>query len=210
MAITLTDGDIVRARVLCTCQTQNGINILHFRVLNSQGAGATDVQAALKLDQTLAPLYKPLISAAAVYVGVGLSIPSRIPATQETISVANGGAGTGGAVPCPGNVTGLITWKTANAGRKYRGRSYIPFPSVSEVASNGSVVPTYSTKLTNLINGLTVLITVGTAPNTCQLNLQVVDAALTRQTDVILGVGSTDFWSQRRREYGRRPDLPIF
>ena len=65
--------------------------------------------------------------------------------------------GTGGATSLPKQTCGLASIKTALAGRRYRGRMYLPFPSVTMDTGDG--VPTAGYQV-NVVNAVTVMLSV--------------------------------------------------
>ena len=125
-------SDRFMSRVVCRIEDQVGINVRMWNVSGVIGNGLTWAQLAAQLDTALSPLYKNWLPAAAQYAGV------EVQPYHPTLLVASlGSAGAGpGVVPgecSPRQTTGLITHTTVRAGRKYRGRTYVPFAPVSAV-----------------------------------------------------------------------------
>lgn len=88
------------------------------------------------------PLYQPLLWNSAEYRGVLLTRQSgALPMTIPTIGQPTAAiSGTGGTTAMSKQTAGLIALKTANQGRKNRGRQYVPFPATA--ANTGAGVPT--------------------------------------------------------------------
>ncbi len=128
MPVALVVGDILEFVVVTYVGDQIGENTFHARVDTPLTGTPTDVGTVQAFDALAAPLWKALIPGAVHYRGVSLRILR--PGSPFAPATFNGSDGTGAFAgnPLPTQTRGLISWKTALAGRAYRGRSYIPFP----------------------------------------------------------------------------------
>jgi len=138
MAIALAPGDHVEFIVVCTQGVQTSETVFHASVTQIIAGTPTDLSAAVGFDFIFAPLFKNLMnSALAVYRGSSARI-LNINATNA-YQFQNGGFGSGAVAgnPLPSQTRGLVSWKTDNAGRSYRGRNYIPFPSAGDNTATG-------------------------------------------------------------------------
>lgn len=133
-------GDIMRIRAVTYANDQVAVNVRHFRVSAVTGTQATPLQIATAFDGALAPAYKNMMSVNANYRGVGCQKIFPLPPALESTVVANAGAGLVAGNLLSRQTAGIMTIKTASAGRKYRGRIYYPFPSVGSSDANG--IPT--------------------------------------------------------------------
>jgi hypothetical protein len=135
MAQTLGLGTLLQFRVWCTDNEQASVNTYHY-VCGATTGQVTDLDAALDFDSAIHTSMQAFLAGSARYVGVEAHVIKKpLPAGQ----IANGNSAVGNGVSLPRQVSGLIGWKTALAGRRYRGRTYIPFPSV--LNDEGSGVP---------------------------------------------------------------------
>lgn len=161
MATSLDPGDLLRTRVWCAAGDQASVNTYYFLVAATSGGVTTDQNVADQLDAWFGPVYKPLIANTAQYRGVQVQIV-KTPLRAAVQAFAEAGDGTGGAVGMPRQVAGLIKYLTPDAGRQYRGRAYIPFPSTS--AGSGDGLPS-SAYLVNLANLTALLASISTIDN---------------------------------------------
>jgi hypothetical protein len=203
-------GDIYKTRVVTSVNGQNGINVLHFQLTGITGTGSNDATMASTLDHLINGEYKALMANSVTYRGIGTQRIFPLPVLLEATSVGFAGSGTGGVGLMGGNVAGLISWRTAVAGRKGRGRSFIPFPSSVQNTSGGNPIASYLTSLNVLAGTLKTTLTVGTAPNQWTFTFGVYGKKTNSFTPVVTSIQSPQWWSQRRREFGRKPDLLPF
>jgi hypothetical protein len=132
------------------------------------------------------------------------------PPTQDAIEKQNAGFGTVVGDLCPKQVCGVLSYKTAYAGRAYRGRTYVPFPAEPDNASLSVPVASYITRLDALgvQLGSNQLIISGASQAVCWA---VVFHRLLGTYDQIKSYVSRPWWgTQRRRsDWGRVNILPF-
>jgi len=145
----LAVGQYVEVTPYCFCNNQLGLNVLHYRVQALVGTPPQDSDVAFTFATGFAPLIKPMLAQEAQYLGVKVQIikPTRLVAVTDNTGA---GAGTSGVSVLPKQVAGLLSKRTVNAGRAFRGRAYIPFPSEDD--SDTYAVPNagYSVNLVNM------------------------------------------------------------
>lgn len=124
--------DLVKVRVVCYIANQISVNVYYYKVSNVLGAPVSNGVCGA-IDSAFAPLYKACLNTQAKYRGVGMSIFRTTFWFAEETSVANDGAGVGGGLQAPLQSAGLITKQTGFAGRRNRGRAYIPFHASADV-----------------------------------------------------------------------------
>jgi len=152
MGTPLTIGDLVRVKVGCYMGNQAAINTGHFRVDALTGAFDT-VLLAEEFDDAMEDDYKPLMTNTASYYGVGVQIISPGPLTSIDLATANTGVGTAGTAPLPTQTCGLIACRALHAGRKFRGRLYVPFPDQADMdATTYTPDAGYITTLAGLVS----------------------------------------------------------
>lgn len=207
MALVNAAGDIIEVSFCMRLNNQNGINVRHYRVQTIAGTGATDAQITAFFESTFKSTYLPCIANAAVWYGT--KCQRIFPLPKSGISTTSGGVspGTGGASPLPTQVAGLISHTTALAGRSYRGRKYIPFPTTTQLTAAGDPTPAYITLLNSICVADVSTLTAGTTPN--QTTFKPVIWSPRRQvaTDLSNSFGRTGWGTQRRRGDIRRPDV---
>lgn len=79
-------------------------------------------------------------------------VPGTSAAAEETLSANNVGTVSGQVLPS--QVASLVTWTTNRSGRSYRGRTYLPGPSVSVLAPAGTWLGAHVTAMTAFRNAL--------------------------------------------------------
>ncbi len=138
MATLLLAGDRIKVRVLCKCRDQVSTNVLHWRTRVIAAGPVTTADVAARLDGLIAAPLRAILSVDATYVAVGVSRYWPLPPTVEDTDITGtglGAAGNGEALPT--QICGIVTKLTANAGRKWRGRIYMPFPGEASNGLNG-------------------------------------------------------------------------
>lgn len=138
MAVPLLNGDILQQVSWCYMNGQSGLMVNHWRC-GTPGVGGADIASVAEdLSNQMAALLKPLLVTVADYQGVGLTrlTPNK---TQVFYSDASSGSGTEASDPLPPQTAYEISLRTAQAGRSYRGRKYVPF--AGEGASDATGKP---------------------------------------------------------------------
>ena len=96
---------------------------------------------------------KALSATTTSMLGVGIR-DVRTPNQVEYLSVASAVPGTGSGDPLPNELAGVVTLKTALAGKHYRGRVYIGGAIEAENDAAGQIVAAYNTALVAFITGV--------------------------------------------------------
>lgn len=204
-------GDIIETQVLTSFGNQIGLNVLHYRVATVVSGGTTLAAAAAVLDLGLHAAYKNAICNQATYRGIGMTNLAA-PRSVQTVSQGNLGVGTGGANMSPTQVRGLISWYSNLAGRRYRGRTYIPFVPTNGVTAAGDPLAAYVTIMDAvravLQGGFTV--TSGAPSTTYVLAIIHRNDNPLSASDVVLGVTRNRFATQRRSGAYGRANTPPF
>jgi hypothetical protein len=163
------DGDIYCCRFWSKLGDQAACNVRYYLLVSHAGNGASQDAVAAAIDAEVATDLKPLMSSAAEYLG---STTQRVWPTPPTVAsflqTARGfGAVTGD--PLPKQVSGLIMLRTEFAGRKYRGRMYVPFPGEADNDATTKPSAGYQARLVTLGNSLVADVNAGAAPDTSVL-----------------------------------------
>lgn len=130
-------SDVLQAKFFCNNAIQNGINVIGYQVTGLTAPGVTDLNCATRLSTLAGPLYQAYLNAASLYAGVKVQLirPQIYPAQ---VSFANAGPGLNVSEPLPPSIALLLSPRTGTAGRKGRGRCYLPFWNEDQNAGSGS------------------------------------------------------------------------
>lgn len=217
-------NNVYQVRIYCydTPPTQVSINTVYLKITNAAGVGTMSEQSMCnQLDVLWAARYKPCLANGATYFGLTVQrvdIPTPLPISL--FSKGNTGAGTGGAGTLPNQVAGLISLKTQNAGRHYRGRIYTPFLPVSASDANGLMTAAYVAILqADIASSLQSIEGIVSGANTVsglyqvRTRIKVVGppvSFITSYNPVLVGQAIQRFATQRRRgQYGRNNPIPF-
>jgi hypothetical protein len=138
MAVALAPNDVIQARCFCVFGDQASVNTFYYIVGSVGPSPATDADAATQVDATFAPVIKVYMPNTAGYNETVCRVISNSPPTSPQFSNLNAGVGTGGGTGLSKQTAGIISWQTAFAGKKWRGRTYLPFPSTDEITNSGA------------------------------------------------------------------------
>jgi hypothetical protein len=212
-------NDLYEQTLFSLMGNQVAINRRYWKVANPIGTEATQAQMAAATDAAVATALKACMHTSATYKGSMFCRVLPIPRTISTITVTNTGPGTiaTGAV-LPRGVSGIITLRGFFAGKKFRGRIYVPFPGTSVEGTDGLPTGSYLGAMDTLGTALiTTLVGVGSGGNTN--DLQPVLARITyvnheASSAVLTPLGSRiarQRWAQqhRRGEYGQPNVMPF-
>ena len=192
-------GDRYRVTFTSRLPGVNGLFTCHYRVASIVGPGATDVEIAQRFGALIPTPLRAVMSNEASYLGV--SVQRYHPTPPAVPAFSNTGSGVGSVVApvLPPQTSGILTWRTLLAGRKYRGRSYIPFPAETSSTNNGRPAAPYVADLNTLATALLgpIVVTGFAGDSTLWLIVQhrTVPANF---TDVQLGL-ARDYWATVRR-----------
>lgn len=188
---------------------QLGINV-HYGYLDAMTAGPVASAAGTNAISTyMAGLLKPIITSAALYLGVSVrQSGGGIAGPWATVwSKTAQGYGTGGADPLPKQATGLFTKITPIGGRSGRGRTYVPFPSTTDCEPDGNPTAAYIVKLNSYA---TAVSNVRPIPGLFDIRFGLMRWNTLASFKAVTDYSSRDrFATQRRRgDYGRVNAIP--
>jgi hypothetical protein len=219
MPSPLVVGSLYSVRTWLVQAEQAAVNTVYYLVQSTTGNTPNDTDLARVFEVNTEALYKGITSTDVTYRGVQVSLdnpkpPSGVPATV----FSNVFAGPGSLTPpdCPRQISGLIEWTTNFSGKRYRGHTYVPFPAVAHVATDGVPTATYQTGLLNLANAILGFTSVsnvgatGTASIALYLHHRAGKTPIPNATPITGKVVPAKFANQRRRgSYGRPNNSPI-
>jgi hypothetical protein len=194
--------------------SQLAVNNIHWLVAVVTGATFTNEDMASQLWTTFVPAIKPLVTNGALLQSVLTQrvspIPRTFPYTYPTATPVNG---TGGLTPGPDQISGIITFMTAKAGRKYRGRMYVPFPDAAafDPTAGGRPTGTYTTALQGLANMFaSAHALTGQPGNTTTLQPVILHRPTLTYDPILTGRGNQKWAGQHRRgSYGKINAAPV-
>ncbi len=205
----LVVGEIYTCRILSYCDDQLGVNVLHYKVTEATPINDyTAEHVAGILSAKIAADMKALLVARADYLGVEAAAWGPIPgAPFFSGSGANPGQAAGDAMSR--QTAGILTKKTLLAGRRKRGRMYIPFPAESQNDPAGHPTVAYQTLLQNLGDNLASdLVIAGHGVATATMRLGVLSMVGLPSIELVHTMVARRKWANQRRrgDYGR-PNL---
>lgn len=203
-------NDVYEVRIICTLGIQTSINVRHYVCTVLNGLGPTDAQIASAMDTTFNVDFKSLLSVQATYRGVGVRRIKPLPVLVETSTIANLGVGTVLGDALPSQTCGVIKLGTAVAGKSYRGRIYVPFPSETDSGAQGDPNAGYLTNLGLLANTCLLQVTAGTAPNNAVFDPVIHSKKLGLDTFLSSSFARLSWGTQRKRGGFGRPNPPPF
>lgn len=219
MTTPLTVGGLYQCRIWGLQAEQAAVNTIYYLVTNTTGAAVNDTDLARVLELNVEAIYKGYMSTDSSFRGVQVILNNPAPGSPAPAPVfSNVFAGAGALAPpdCPRQVSGIIEWTTAFAGRRYRGRIYPFFPPTAQVASNGIPSAAWQTNMINLgtaMLGLTLVNNVGStgsAATALYLHHRAGKSPTPLATPVTGKVIPPKFATQKRRgSYGRPNSSPI-
>jgi len=155
MAYIVQGNDVVKIRWYATLGAQASVITHHYLCPAPQLVGQWDLPLLLNQWAAMAaPLIKPCIATIAHFDGSSIQVVTTPPYSALLYSSQGAGNGTMTLDPLPTQVTGMISRRTDFAGRAYRGRIYMPFPTKTGSDTNGLPTITYTTLLSNYVAGV--------------------------------------------------------
>lgn len=203
------DGDTWLLRVACITDDQAAINTYYLIVSGVVGGTVLDTDAAAAYNTLLAPLYKAVLSEEAEYYGVSLGRVLPAPKTVPAKNISARGVGDVAGDMLPGQVSGIISFATAFAGRKFRGRVFIPFPSETDNAAHIPVAG-YGTRLQALATAMLAPLTVTAGASSATFTPFLFHRNDGSSTKITTMLAKRLWATQRRRgDFGQRNPPPF-
>lgn len=207
--LTVENNDIVRVRLVTHQVDQVGINVLHFKCINDFFGGMSLSDFAIQMDNFLAPLWKPVMTAHATYRGIAVANLLPIP-TAEIIRTGNVGPGSVAGDALPLTLSGLVSGRGLFAGPANRARVYVPFPGEASNDATGKPTSGYVADLQTLASDIQgdPILTAGT--DQVQMRWVIYHRGPKTSTDILAATASEKWASQHRRgDFGKTNPLPF-
>lgn len=185
----------------------------HYRVTTAENLSQPQGDLAVHFDSNHVGFIKALLATSATYRGVQVQRIWPLPRTFPSVVTASAGAGTGAVGdPLPRQTSGIITLNTEFAGRAFRGRIYLPFPSEGANDVDGTPTAAYLTSLQAFATDLATTESIADAGANLVVLTPVIYHFLQPGTShtVTAGVARDKWATQRRRgAYGNPNSSPI-
>lgn len=202
-------ANTVQLRFYTGLPDQLAINVFHFRMTMIAGLGPSLVDVLIKADADYAAPWKACITASATFLGFSAQWLRPLPISAPAFSDESVGLCTLAGDVLPSQVTGLVTWRTAGAGRAMRGRTYFPFPTESRNTASGLPDAAYLTALNTFATAVVLGGAVGGGGNTAEIQPVVYHKATGTVTPVTTFSVRSRWGTQRRRGSSGRQNPPV-
>jgi len=202
-------GDRYKVVMVTRALEQNGLMVSHWECNFTFGGTLTDQVLADKLSAVVGPLIKAILSEQAAYRGLTLQYIHPNTPRDPVTSVIEQGTGVVEGDLLPSDTSGLFSLKTGLAGRRNRGRKYIPFPGEANNAADATPDTTYKTGASLLAGVFTNdqdLVSAGVTNRLHAGNLNTLTNAF---NFFITGLVSADWAHQQRRDQEKKGDVAI-
>lgn len=209
MADNFIVNDIVESRFYCTAGNQVSINRVRWEVTAVTGTSVTPTTFASLLAGFFPAAFKDMLPTNARYEGlqVQVIIPIRRP---EVTNIGSAGAGTRSGDLMSPQTAGLISFKTAIASRRYRGRMYVPFPAEGDNTTGGKPSAGYDANLATLASAASTEIIAGGGGNTATMTPVIYSSVALLSQPILSYLTRTSWATQRRRSFLRKADVLPF
>lgn len=203
--------DVIEVKVYCFKSPQLSVNVRHYKATAEAGTGATPANVAFAVDNHIATTLKLLLSAQANYKGVSVQRIAPLPKDVPTYDATGAGAGGVAGDALPTQTCGIFTLRTANAGRAYRGRMYVPFPGEGSSTVDGLPTAIYLGDLTTYADKWLDSITAGGGGNTTTFSPVLVNKNFPGVIPALVSQITRAKWATQRRRgsYGQGNVSPV-
>lgn len=196
----ISNGDFLEYRVVCSFGVQTSFNVRHMRV-SGVGVPIPNLgDCATAINAIMAPLWKAVMSNQCTYRGVMVRRVRPLPPSPPAWENGSQGVGTVATEPLPNQVAGVISLYTNFAGRRYRGRLYIPFPAEGDNTVTSIPSAGYLTGLGNIGGAVLGIIT---NPNTkIAILTPILYHRLDGTSNDLVGTTTRTVWGTQRKRGG--------
>lgn len=208
MTVSIAPGDRLECKLHCSDLEQGSTNTFYLEVLTTSGASTTDLDAAIFLDSTFSGDIKNFIADTANYNGFSVRVANELPLKIAQFANAGAGPGVAGAIGLPRQTSGLIQFRTDQAGPGGRGRLYMPFPPQSANQTLGQPIPAYVASLATFGSDIRTLPPItGALGGSLTTRFVLWSKKQARMIPITQVFGSNAWATQKRRGTFGRPNL---
>lgn len=210
MGILLANNDIWKVSLYSTLGSQLAVQRCFFTITELAG-NPDDGTLGNSAETALGAKLKDCMVADASFRGIGVQRVWPSPKTRERYFINLQGAGNVVTPPLPKQVSGLITLRTDFAGRRYRGRTYVPFPGeIDSDGVEGRPTANYVARLDILGNFWSSVLAIANGGDTASGVPVLWHEGLVVGTPITADNGRPYWATQRRRgDYGAKNTSPI-
>lgn len=199
-------GDIFQVRIFTRFGSQLGLMIRQYRITAETAGGVTPQEIAVVMDGAYGVPVRATLSSSANYLGVDVQRLRPLPPTVVAIGSAGAAAGLVPGDPLPRQCSGLITLRTNFAGRRFRGRAYVPFPGETDNTSLSAPSAAYVVNLGSISTVMNGPISVTGVAGTAIMNGVIWNRTTLTDTLITTNIPRTEWATQRRRGAFGRPN----
>jgi hypothetical protein len=214
MAQPMSVLDLYSCRLVTSADNQVAINTVYYLTASIGSPPSTDQDLADSVSAAVATAIRACMTNSATYKGCLVQRVNPRPPQVDVVSVVGAGSGSGGTTPIPHQVSGVLSWYTASAGRQHRGRIFVPFPDISSDDTDRTPTVTYTTNITAVGTALRTVTALATGGRTATVNFVLAHKQLPgpiwSSASITAILGQKKWGTQRRRgNYGRANTSPI-
>jgi hypothetical protein len=212
MTVPFQVGDFFSLKAVCRDTEQVAINRFWYRVQTVGGSPLTDQDVATYADTFVGPDYKAFLNNNAEYRGVLVQVVRGADTFIAAVGNANAGFGTAGPTSLPRQTAGITSWYTALGGRRYRGRTYWPFPAAQDDTGDGAPSVGYATRIDTAAGHFAVFNAYGVGGRFASFQLVILHRkVLPTQWDAIQTRFTRTVWATQRKRgaYGKANRSPV-
>lgn len=210
MSSVLTLTSIVQVRMWCTLAEQASVNTFYYGVSAIATPGATTLSLIQQLDIAINVNVKSSLPSDAVYNGLQSRDITQVPLLLMDAVTTTAGPGTDVSAAMGRQLCGIGRLATRNAGPKYRGRMYFPFPPIDDDAVGGVPSNAYLAGLNTIFGSMINLSPVTGGGGSASVFLGVFHRASRTITPSTTFHAEPKWATQKRRgSFGRANASPI-
>lgn len=200
--------DTLRITVFCVAGEQVSNNVFYKRVTATTGESLELNELASLAANAYSFLWTPMMSVYSAFYGVKVELVVPIAIPQWGFFALNV-VGDANQPLLPRQSAGIVTWRTSLVGKRYRGRTYFPFPSTLHCESDGTPTPGYKVLLEDVIDVFAQNEVLTGAGGSVTWRTSVYSRINQGSYPVQSGTARDKFATQRRRgSYGKANSLP--
>lgn len=204
MSTNLATGQVIETKVFCVLGEQISVNVRHWSPASVGASPSTDVDFSVGFAAAAKAAYPGILSENAQFYASTVQIIR--PSAFLALGTRDVTQGTRDGDALPSQVAGLLKLTTSKAGRAFRGRVYLPFPSEEDNDPTGRPGATYITNATTFSQLYTQVINISIGGRTAVV-APVIYHRGAGNVDLVTGSVTRLFWAtQRRRSRINQPD----
>lgn len=205
MPYVIALNDVIEVKAFNVLGGQQAITTWYYQATGVTAPGVTDNDCLATLNAAAGPAFQAYMSANSRYNGMRLSV--TLPVRQPFVSsIAGAGVGLNAVDALPPQTSGLISHRTAVAGPRGRGRTYLPFPTESMNGADGNPTAGGVALLQTWASVMMTTFPVTVGASTVTLTPVIKSRSLPTVIVITSSFAKTRWATQDRRSQIRRPD----